>query len=218
MADMKKIETGYKKHVHIYDDALTSKTFLMKLYNRIVWGMDDKDYVGCVLDYIPKEFDGKLLDVPVGTGVHTYEKYSKVSDACITAVDYSESMLGKAQERLGKLQNVRLVQGDVGNLPFGNESFDLVFSMNGFHAFPDKQKAFQQTHRVLSEKGIFCGCFYIKGRRLLTDFFVGMLYVKKGWFSPPFYTLDELRKTLEGNYSKVEITCVKSIACFHCIK
>jgi hypothetical protein len=40
---MKKIENGYKKHVDIYDDALTSKDFLMIFHNSIVWGIDDND-------------------------------------------------------------------------------------------------------------------------------------------------------------------------------
>lgn len=30
-----------------------------------------------------------------------------------------------------------------------DESFDIVISMNGFHAFPDKQKAFQETWRKI---------------------------------------------------------------------
>ena len=32
-------------------------------------------------------------------------------------------------------------------------SFDIVLSMNGFHAFPDKKKAFRETHRVLKPGG-----------------------------------------------------------------
>ena len=218
MDDMKKIESGYKKHVGIYDDALTSKSFLMKLYNRIAWGMDDEEYVDNVLGFIPKDFSGSILDIPVGTAVHTSLKYSQMTDACITAVDYSESMLGEAEVRLGELRNVNLIKGDVGSLPFEDASFDLVFSMNGFHAFPDKQKAFAETYRVLREKGVFCGCFYIKGQRFMTDFLVNILYVKKGWFSPPFYTLGELREILKTKYSKIRIDHVKSIACFYCVK
>ena len=32
-----------------------------------------------------------------------------------------------------------------------NETFDMVLSMNGFHAFPDKDHAFQETWRVLKK-------------------------------------------------------------------
>ena len=39
-----------------------------------------------------------------------------------------------------------------------DESFDIVVSMNGFHAFPDKQKAFGETWRVLKPGGTFLIC------------------------------------------------------------
>ena len=42
------------------------------------------------------------------------------------------------------LRNVRFQQGDVGALPFENDSFDLVLSLNGFHAFPDKEASYEQ--------------------------------------------------------------------------
>ncbi|WP_242832143.1 class I SAM-dependent methyltransferase [Oscillibacter sp. 1-3] len=44
-------------------------------------------------------------------------------------------------------------------LPFENDSFDLALSLNGVHAFPDKEAAYREIHRVLRPDGIFCGCF-----------------------------------------------------------
>ena len=41
-----------------------------------------------------------------------------------------------------------------------NESVDTVVSMNGFHAFPDKQKAFHEIWRVLKPGGNFIACFH----------------------------------------------------------
>ena len=61
------------------------------------------------------------------------------------------------------------VQGDVGKLPTENETFDMVLSMNGFHTFPDKDKAFQETWRVLKKDGTFIACFYIKEKSRVTD-------------------------------------------------
>ena len=36
---------------------------------------------------------------------------------------------------------------------------DTAVSMNGFHAFPDKQKAFHEIWRVLKPGGNFIACF-----------------------------------------------------------
>ena len=129
---------------------------------------------GRVLSYIGENFDGKLLDVPIGTGVLTIPFYSLINKADINCLDYSEEMLNQAKEKAEKLKinNIKFQKGDVGNLPFKNDTFDIVLSMNGFHAFPDKEKAFSETYRVLKPGGKFCGCFYIKGQSWKTDFIV----------------------------------------------
>ena len=56
-----------------------------------------------------------------------------------------------------------------------NDSFkllDTVVRMNGFHAFPDKQKAFHEIWRVLKPGGNFMKCFYIRGKSQRTDWLV----------------------------------------------
>lgn len=70
----------------------------------------------------------------------------------------SANMMGHAEKRANALglKNVSFIQGDVGALPFGDDSFDIVLSLNGFHAFPNKDAAFRETCRVLKPGGIFC--------------------------------------------------------------
>jgi len=110
------------------------------------------------------------------------------------------------------------MQGDVGALQFTDAFFDIVLSLNGFHAFPDKDAAFQETSRVLKPGGIFCGCFYIKGETRRTDWFIRNYYQWRGYFTPPYETVDSLRTRLESLYSRVSLTSVKSMACFQCRK
>lgn len=57
-----------------------------------------------------------------------------------------------------------LPAGDVGALPFADGAFDIVLSLNGFHAFPDKEVAYREVFRVLKPGGTFCGCFLCGGR------------------------------------------------------
>ena len=56
MADMTKIEAGYKAYHHLYDNALSSQGILMKLYNQIIWGINDADYTERVLSFLPNTF------------------------------------------------------------------------------------------------------------------------------------------------------------------
>ena len=129
-------------------------------------------------------------------------------------------MLNQSKEKAEKLKltNIKFQQGDVANLPYEDNYFDIVLSMNGFHAFPDKENAFKETYRVLKEDGKFFGCFYIKGQSWKTDFIINNIYVKKGYFTPPFETLETLKERLEKMYKKVEISNVKSLVSFNCIK
>ena len=94
----------------------------------------------------------------------------------------------------------------------------MVLSLNGFHAFPDKQAAYRETHRDLKKGGIFCGCFYIKGENRRTDWFIDHLYTPKGYFTPPYETAESLKARLNSLYSEVKLETVESMACFCCVK
>ena len=189
----------------------------------LVWSMDKEKntrYLEMALSGISQDFSGSLLEVPVGTGVLTMPIYQTMPQADIICLDYSPDMMDKAQRRAkaAGLDNVRFRQGDVGALPFLDGTFDMVLSLNGFHAFPDKDAAFAETWRVLKLGGVFCGCFYIKGQNKRTDWFIEKLYVPKGFFTPPFETVDSLKQRLSTLYAQTEVRTVESMACFTCQK
>ena len=198
-----KIREAYRQSKNIYDDVLTQNKWWSRLYIKLFWsGVDDNDIAMEVLKYIPDDFAGKLLDVPVGTAVFTYRKYAEMKNADITCLDYSMDMLKQAKERFEEcnIENITALQGDVGALPFADHTFDIVLSMNGFHAFPDKQKAHEETCRVLKKGGKFIACFYIQGKSKITDLLASRVLAKKGWFTPPFDTVSSLRERLEMKY------------------
>ncbi len=214
-----RIRSAYHSSKNIYDDVLTQGNIISRLYMRFFWsGTDDNDIAEKVLSYIPDDFSGTILDVPVGTAVFTNEKWRRLSKSKITCLDYSVDMLEKAKERLGGLGHINFLQGDVGSLTMEDKSFDIVLSMNGFHAFPDKKKAFRETRRVLKKGGKFIACFYIKGKSKRTDWLVHRILSKKGWFTPPFPTEEQLLRMLHRMYSEVDYHVDGSIAYFMCIK
>ena len=189
MAD--KIQNAYETSKNIYDDVLTQRNIFSKLYIKLFWS---------------------------GTAVFTENKWSSLKNAHITCLDYSMDMLEQARKRLDGQAHIRCVQGDVGNLQLDNESFDIVVSMNGFHAFPDKQKAFHETWRVLKSGGKFIACFYIKEKSKRTDWLVKNILAKKGWFSPPFQTEKELKDILRKLYKEIDVHVDGSMVYFCCVK
>ncbi len=217
MAD--KIQNAYETSKNIYDDVLTQGSFFSRLYIRLFWsGTDDKEIARTVLSYIPDDFAGKLLDVPVGTAVFTQQKWFSLKNAQITCLDYSKDMLEQAVKRFAGQTHIQCVQGDVSNLPMCDATYDIVISMNGFHAFPDKQKAFLETWRVLKPGGDFIACFYIQGKSRRTDWLVKNILARKGWFSPPFQTEEELTDILAKMYKNIDMHIDGSMVYFHCVK
>lgn len=206
-----------------YDGMITCSTLPGRAVCGLVWNMDKEKndrYLTRALSGIPEDFSGTLLEVPVGTGVLTMPVYQTLPRADITCLDYSPDMMARARrqaERRG-LSNVRFAQGDVGRLPFADGSFDVVLSLNGFHAFPDKEAAYRETFRVLKPGGVFCGCFYVRGENRRTDWFIDRLYTPKGFFTPPYETADSLRRRLAGLYQSAEVETVEAMACFTCRK
>ena len=220
------IKNAYRQaggHASFYDGMITYSTFLGKAICRIVWNMDGEKnytYLERALSGVPEDFAGKLLEVPVGTGVLTMPVYRDLPGADITCLDYSPDMMSAAQaraERMG-IGNVGFIQGDVGALPFDDGSFDIVLSLNGFHAFPDKEAAWRETYRVLKPGGTFCGCFYVRGGCGRTDWFIKHLYQPKGFFTPPYETEASLRARLSRLYAEADVTRCEGIACFRCRK
>lgn len=206
-----------------YDGMITCTTVSGKAVCRAVWGMGKSEcdeYLTRAVAGIPPNFNGRLLEIPVGTGILTMPLYKTLSDADITCLDYSPDMLLKAREKANRfgMHNVSFRQGDVGELPFEDGSFDIVLSLNGFHAFPDKEAAYSETHRVLKLGGVFCGCFYVKGSFGRTDRFIRHVYQPMNFFTPPYETMDSLKHRLERMYETVEIGNVKGIAWFACKK
>ncbi|PID48768.1 MAG: SAM-dependent methyltransferase [Proteobacteria bacterium] len=211
-----KIRAAYKESKNIYDDVLTHKGLLSKIYINFFWGVDDLVIAEKILSWIPDDFSGQLLDVPVGTGVFTHKKYQKIENAKIVGLDYSDDMLEKAEIRFKDIKNIELIQGDVGSLQFEDNSFDIVLSMNGFHVFPDKKMAFSEVFRVLKPDGKFIGCFYIQKEKLLTDIVVNMVLKRKGWFSSDQLTKDEVITVLNKQYKKVRVENKNAMIWFNC--
>ena len=227
MTRKEEIQSAYRflggRESSFYDGMMTYSTLPGKAVCRLVWNMDGEKnlhYLERALSGIPQDFDGKLLEVPVGTGVLTMPVYSHLPRARITCLDSSEDMMSAARRRAqgAELRNVTFVQGDVGSLPFPDGSFDIVLSLNGFHAFPDKEAAYRETCRVLRPGGPFCGCFYIQGENRRTDWLIRRLYQPLGYFTPPYETLGSLYTRLKGLYREVWLDPVESIVAFRCEK
>lgn len=103
---------------------------------------------------ILKELDindgDKVLEVSIGTGLNL-KSLPKNSD--YFGLDISLGMLKKCRKNLMKWGlEAELFLGEAENLPFNDNSFDVVWHSGGINFFNDRAKAIQEMIRVAKPK------------------------------------------------------------------
>jgi ubiquinone/menaquinone biosynthesis C-methylase UbiE len=92
-----------------------------------------------------------LLDCGCGTGPMISLLHEKDSSKHYVGLDLTPKMIEVAKAK--NLQGVDWVVGDCENLPFDNETFDVIICTNSFHHYPNPQMFFESVKRVLRPGG-----------------------------------------------------------------
>jgi len=128
-----------------------------------------------------KEFSGKKL-LEIGCGLGTDLLQFAQNGALVTGVDLTENSVSLAKKRFELYgQQGEFMVSDAENLPFAENSFDVVYSFGVLHHTPNTQKSIDEVYRVLKPQGKI----------------VIMLYHKHSihtWLGAPLYFLYGLLK------------------------
>ncbi len=109
------------------------------------------DLASRVASYRPS----RVLEIAAGTGVVTRQLAQRLPrDVAIVATDLNQPMLNHAAT-VGTTSPVEWRQADAMQLPFPDESFDVVACQFGAMFFPDKGRAYAEVRRVLRAGGAF---------------------------------------------------------------
>ena len=131
MAD--KIQNAYETSKNIYDDVLTQRNIFSKLYIKLFWsGTDDNDIARKVLSYVPNDFSGKLLDVPVGTAVFTENRlYEAEREKRESAYDAERRSQVGSGDRSQRIRTYNFPQGRVTDHRIGLTLYKIDAIMDG---------------------------------------------------------------------------------------
>ena len=105
-----------------------------------------------------KEGDS-VLDLGSGAGNDCFVARAIVGETGkVTGIDFTDAMTEKARANNTKLgfTNVEFIQGDIEEMPLGDNQFDVIVSNCVLNLVPDKAKAFSEIFRVLKPDGHFC--------------------------------------------------------------
>jgi arsenite methyltransferase len=97
-----------------------------------------------------------VLDIGCGAGTDTLVAAQMVAPAGrVTGIDMTPEMLSRARAAAAAMgaTNVDFVEGDVEQLPFPAESFDVAISNGVIDLIPDKDAVFAEIFRVLRPGG-----------------------------------------------------------------
>ncbi|MGL4936173.1 class I SAM-dependent methyltransferase [Cetobacterium sp.] len=119
-----------------------------KLFDKIERNMPMKS----VKENAVQMLNGKILEVGIGSGA-SLEYYPK--DADVTGIDFSIGMLelAKKKSKLLDMKNITLLDMDIENMSFEDETFDSVFSSCVFCTVPNPEKGIGEVYRVLKKGG-----------------------------------------------------------------
>ena len=104
---------------------------------------------------IPMDRIERILDVGSNTGFATVE-IASLTKKHVTGVDINPSSVAYARKLAedAKLTNVEFQVGNILDLPFPDESFDLIYCNNVTSFIADRDKAIVEYQRVLKSNGM----------------------------------------------------------------
>ena len=132
----------------------------IKQKQQATWASGDFAVVGTTLQIVGESLaeaanvcaDERVLDVAAGNGNATLAAARRF--AKVTSTDYVPALLDKGRERArAEGLDVRFQEADVEELPFPDESFDVVLSTFGAMFAPDQARTAREMMRVLHPGG-----------------------------------------------------------------
>lgn len=98
------------------------------------------------------EPDDTVLECACGTGLLS----AVIAERCrqLTATDFSEKMLKKAEKNCCAFRNITYDQADITALPCPDSSFDKVVAANVIHLLDNPMTALRELNRVCKDGGM----------------------------------------------------------------
>lgn len=133
MAKRLNVEEGYARFAKTYDE------------HEKYWDSFEKNHLK---NYFKEAQGKKVLDAGAGTGRISLKLHE--AGARVTAIDISPEMLEQLHH---KNKDIKTIEGDIENMPFEDETFDMVFSSLTLVHLKKIIPFLDECYRVLKDEG-----------------------------------------------------------------
>jgi ubiquinone/menaquinone biosynthesis C-methylase UbiE len=152
----------------------------------------------------------RILELGCGVGKLWYKNKDSINKELeITLSDFSKSMLKIAKNKLKEVNhNFRYEEINAEDIPFKDESFDVVIAQHMIYFVPNIEKALAEIKRVLSSRGMFYvtanSCESMTELNELAEKFAPNLGLNSNGFSNRF-DLENGKAILEKYFSEIDV-------------
>ncbi len=122
-----------------------------------MWGLSHFDWRG----------DENVLDIGCGGGANLKHMSARIKTGHLTGIDYSKISVQESRKlNADDIEDGRMdiLEGSVEKLPFDDDSFDKITTVESFYFWPDPPKNLKEVYRVLKKGGTFLLIAEIYGR------------------------------------------------------
>ncbi len=140
---------------------------------------------------------GILLSLPAATGALIKLARADYHDVQIVGVDTSMKMLKRAAKQFRGKDDVLFIRAFPNELPFKDDVFKGVHSLNGLHSFDNRASVYKEFGRVMAEKATLHGTTIVHGQIKMADLVLEQ-YQNYG-VSPPLRKIDFLMDEISRN-------------------
>ena len=151
------------------------------------------------------EPDDTVLECACGTGLLS----AVIAEKCrrLTATDFSEKMLRKAEKNCRSFRNITYAQADITALAYPDGSFDRVVTGNVIHLLDNPLTALGELNRVCKDGGMLIIPTYMnKDDKGKTSGFAGAVGKAGADFKREFTMESYKQFFLEAGYPDVKVT------------
>jgi ubiquinone/menaquinone biosynthesis C-methylase UbiE len=114
---------------------------------------ESREYRHALYEKVDLKNKKEILDVGCGTGAVTLD-LAQSTNGNVVGIDIDPEKFKEAEKALSNIANIKLMKADVLDLPFPDETFDLVVFTVVLIYIKDQQKALNEMARVTKTGGI----------------------------------------------------------------